>query len=207
MRSSAQLLATSKPDLPRYGELAETIVAEVDRVERVVGGLLQLAKPLEHKLEPVMLQEILERAAEFVALEAKRQGIHLTCDLDGKQPLAFCDREQIYQVVLNLVVNALQAVPAGGAIELRMLPATANTVGFRVADDGPGLPPDLRDRIFKPFVTGRENGTGLGLAFVERVVKAHQGTVSVETGTGGGTIFDVRLPIAAPFDASSKQKA
>jgi signal transduction histidine kinase len=197
MRSSAQLLTTPERVDPRHeGELAETIVAEVDRVERVVGGLLQLVKPLEQKLEPTPLGELLERASEFVAPQADRQRIRVTCDRDGEQSDALCDREQIYQVILNLVVNALQALPPGGSINLSILPTVGRFAGFRVADDGPGLPIDLRDRIFRPFVTGREEGTGLGLAFVDRVVKAHQGSVTVETETSKGTAFVVRLPIA-----------
>jgi two-component system sensor histidine kinase HydH len=197
MRSSAQLLAKPKAgDSARDGELATTIVAEVDRVERVVNGLLQLAKPLEQKPEPTPLREILERAADFVDPEAQRHGIRISRNLVDGQPPAFCDRDRIYQVVLNLLVNALQALPSGGSIELSMLPADAGSVGFRIADDGPGLPADLRDRIFRPFVTGREEGTGLGLAFVERIVKAHHGSITVKTATDQGTAFAVRLPIA-----------
>jgi signal transduction histidine kinase len=204
MRSSAQLLAKPKADTARDGELANTIVAEVDRVERVVNGLLQLAKPLEQKLEATALPEILERAADFVAPEAERHGIRLSCDLAADQPPAFCDREQIYQVILNLVVNALQALPPGGSIELSTLPAHAGFVGFRIADDGPGLPADLRERIFRPFVTGREEGTGLGLAFVDRIVKAHRGIVTVQTESNKGTAFAVQLLIA---DTSASEVA
>ena len=69
-------------------------------------------------------------------------------------------------------------------------------MGFEVGDDGPGLPAEIRDRIFQPFVTGRDGGTGLGLAFVERIVKAHRGSVSVRGEPGGGTVFTVKLPAA-----------
>jgi signal transduction histidine kinase len=197
MRSSAQMLADANPARAADNtELAETIVAEVDRVERVVMSLIQLARPLEQRLEPTPLRDLLSRAAEFAAAHAEKQGIRITCDFAGAGPSAFCDAEQIYQVILNLLVNALQALPPGGRIWLRTLPADAGTVGFVVADDGPGLPAEIRDRIFRPFVTGREGGTGLGLAFVERVVRAHRGSVSVRSETGRGTVFEVRLPVA-----------
>ncbi|HSD10893.1 MAG TPA: ATP-binding protein, partial [Candidatus Binatia bacterium] len=177
-------------------ELVETIVAEVDRVERVVTGLIQLARPLAQRLEPTPLSDVLSRAADFAAAHARKQGIRITCDCTDAEQRALCDPEQIYQVVLNLLVNALQALAPGGGIWLRTLPESCDTVGFEVGDDGPGLPGEIRERIFQPFVTGREGGTGLGLAFVERIVKAHRGAVSVRSESGRGTVFEVRLPMA-----------
>jgi len=195
MRSSAQMLADPSSFRADNRELVETIVAEVDRVERVVTGLIQLARPLEQRFESVPLRDILLRAADFAAPEAERQRIRIICDVgDDGQP-AECDPEQMYQVVLNLLVNALQALPPGGRIWLRTLPEDGGTVGFAIADDGPGLPAEIRDRIFHPFVTGREGGSGLGLAFVDRIIKAHRGTVTVRSETGKGTIFEVRLPV------------
>jgi two-component system, NtrC family, sensor histidine kinase HydH len=197
MRSSAQMLASPAPaGSADNAELVETIVAEVDRIERVVTGLIQLARPVEQRPEPTLLSDLLSRAAEFASAQAKRQGIRITCELAGGERPALCDPEQLYQVVLNLVVNALQALPPGGRILLRTLREDSGTVGLEVADDGPGLPGEIRDRIFRPFVTGREGGTGLGLAFVDRIVKAHRGTVSVRGGPGEGAVFTVRLPLA-----------
>jgi len=197
MRSSAQMLAdAASAQSESQTELAETIVAEVDRVERVVDGLIQLARPLDQRLEPTPLREILARAADFVAAQAQRQQIRIVRDFADGGPPAACDAEQIYQVVLNLVVNGLQALSHEGTIWLRTLPPAAGMAGFAVADDGPGLPAAIRDRIFLPFVTGREEGTGLGLAFVERIVKAHRGRITVCSESGKGTIFEVRLPIA-----------
>lgn len=197
MRSSAQMLADpAAARAAENAELAETIVAEVDRVERVVTGLIQLARPLEQRLEPTPLRDVLARAADFAGAQARRQGIRIACDYAADEPPALCDAEEIYQVVLNLVVNALQALPSGGAISLRTLPAEFGMVGFAVGDDGPGLPGEIRGRIFQPFVTGRAGGTGLGLAFVERVIKAHRGSVSVRSGPGEGTEFTVRVPVA-----------
>jgi signal transduction histidine kinase len=99
-------------------------------------------------------------------------------------------------VILNLLVNALQALTPGGSVWVRTLPAAGGMVGVEVGDDGPGLPAAIRDRVFQPFVTGREGGTGLGLAFVERIIKAHRGNVSVRSEPGKGTVFTLRLPIA-----------
>lgn len=197
MRSSAQMLADPNPARAvDNAELVDTIVAEVDRVERVVTALIQLARPLEQRLEPTALRDVLSRAAEFTAAHADRQHIQITCDFAHGQRSALCDPEQTYQVVLNLLVNAIQALPQGGHIWLRTLDEAAGSVGFEVVDNGPGIPREIRDRIFRPFVTGREDGTGLGLAFVERVVKAHRGSVSLRSEPGRGTVFEIRLPMA-----------
>lgn len=197
MRSCAQMLTMPAPPAGADNtELIDTIVAEVDRVERVVSGLLQLVRPVEQRRAPTSIRDVLSRAAGFAASDARRRQVRLTCELADGEPRALCDAEQIYQVVLNLVVNALQALPPGGQLWLRTLPADGTTVGFEVGDDGPGLPPAIRDRIFEPFVTGREGGTGLGLAFVERVVKASRGSIAVRSEAGQGTVFEVRLPMA-----------
>jgi signal transduction histidine kinase len=197
MRSSAQMLADPAAlGAGHNAELAQTIVSEVDRVEGVVTGLIQLARPLEQRLEVVPLGDVLARAADFVGAQAERQEVRIVCDFANGEP-ALCDREQIYQVVLNLLVNALQALPRGGCVRLRTLERDASgATGFEIVDDGPGLPPHLRDQIFRPFVTGREGGTGLGLAFVDRIVKAHHGSISARTEQGKGTAFEVRLPVA-----------
>ncbi len=199
MRSSAQMLADpAARSSANNAELVEAIVAEVDRIERVVTGLIELARPVEQRPEPTPLRDVLSRAREFVAAHAEKQRICISCEFAATERQALCDSEQMYQVVLNLLVNALQVLPQGASIWLRTLPedAGAGTVGFEVADDGPGLPHAIRDRVFQPFVTGREGGTGLGLAFVDRVVKAHRGSVSVRSEPGRGTVFEVRLPAA-----------
>jgi signal transduction histidine kinase len=197
MRSSAQLLADpASRGTAGNEELVDTIVAEVDRVERVVNGLIQLARPVEQRLEATLLVDLLARAIDFTAAEAERRQIRLSADFADSNPPARCDSEQIYQVALNLIVNALQVLEPGGHIRVSTIPAFDGTVGFEVADDGPGLPPEIGDRIFQPFVTGREGGTGLGLAFVERIVKSHRGRITVRSKHGEGTVFEVRLPIA-----------
>jgi signal transduction histidine kinase len=196
MRSSAQMLAKPVAGSADTAELVATIVAEVDRVERVVTGLIELARPVEQRPEPTRLANLLSRAAKFAGAEAERQGIRIACELADGERRALCDPEQMYQVALNLVVNALQVLPAGGRITLRTFSEGSEVVGFEVGDNGPGLPREIRDRIFQPFVTGREGGTGLGLAFVERIVKAHRGSVSVRGEAGEGTVFTIRLPAA-----------
>lgn len=197
LRSSAQMLERSVPrDRPETIELAGMMVEEVDRLDRVVDGLLELARPHEPVVEPTPLDTILGRALDFVEAQAREKGITLGRDFRARTPAVRCDPEQIYRVALNLIVNALQILGPGGHIGVRILPAHDGRVGFEVRDDGPGIPADVRERIFTPFFSMRAGGTGLGLALVQRVVHEHQGTVSVDSTVGLGTTFRVDLPAA-----------
>ena len=195
LRGSAQMLGRGAADDGRRRELIAMIVDEADRIERVVAGLTELGRPQQPAIESVPLEPLLERAAEFVEPEAEAHGVAISREF-ARPCVARCDPDQMYQVALNLLVNALQAQPAGGAIRLKTQAGRNARVAFEVSDDGPGIPPDVRPHIFTPFFTKREGGTGLGLALVERIVRAHQGTVTVESGRDSGTTFRIELPAA-----------
>jgi len=195
LRSSAQILGRSlPPERADSAELVEMIVGEVDRLDRVVAGLLEIARPREPLIEPTPLGPVVTRALDFVDAQAREKGITIRRVLSADPRPARCDPVQMYQVALNLIVNALQILPAGGEITVRTLPPHNGRVSFEVSDNGPGIAPELQERIFAPFFTMREGGTGLGLALVQRIVQAHQGTVSVDSELGRGTTFRVELP-------------
>src|SRR5437870_3104822 len=197
LRSSAQILARSVPAAdPEGAELVQMIIEEVDRLDRVVGGLLELARPREPLVEPTPLAPLLARALDFAEGQAREKNISIERVLAADSSPARCDPEQIYQVALNLIVNALQMVPGGGRITVRTLPRHDGHVGFEVIDDGPGILPDAREHVFTSFFTLREGGTGLALALVQRVVRSHHGTVSLDGTVGGGATFRVLLPAA-----------
>jgi two-component system, NtrC family, sensor histidine kinase HydH len=180
----------------RPAELVQMIIEEVDRLDGVVTSLTELARPREPVREPTALGPLITRALDFVAAQAEAKAVTVRRELTAGACTAHCDPDQIYQVVLNIVVNALQMVPPGGAITARTQPAHGARVAFEISDNGPGIAPELRPHVFTPFVTSREGGTGLGLALVERVVRAHGGSVSVESEVGHGATFRVELPAA-----------
>jgi signal transduction histidine kinase len=196
MRGSAQMLGRSLGDEGRRtGELVDMIVGEVDRLERVVAALTELGRPHQPSIEETLVEPLLMRAIEFVTGQATSQ--HVTITRSFERPcLALCDPEQIYQVALNLLVNALHVLPKDGHIAVRTFGPEHGRVAFEISDDGPGIPPELQAEIFTPFFTRREGGTGLGLAFVERVALGHQGRVSVRSTPGHGATFRVELPAA-----------
>jgi signal transduction histidine kinase len=196
MRGSAQMLSRSiPPDYPEGSELAGMIVEEVDRLDRVVAGLLELARPRAPVFEPTALAPLLNRAIDFLEAPSRDKDICVTRALGVSIPPVRCDPDQIYQVALNLILNAIQILPRGGQIRIRTLAPAHGRVAFDVADDGPGIPPELQDRIFTPFFSAREGGTGLGLALVQRIVQAHRGTITVQSEPGRGTTFRVELPL------------
>jgi two-component system, NtrC family, sensor histidine kinase HydH len=195
LRSSAQLLGRMVPkERPEAEELLGTIIGEVDRLDRVIAELLQLARPHEPLIEPTLLAPVLSRALDLVEPQAREKQLALHRELDAEQRPAQCDPDQIYQVALNLIVNAVQILRRGGSITVRTASAGNGRVAFEVSDDGPGIPADLREQIFTPFFTTRDGGTGLGLALVQRVVQAHKGRVTVASQVGRGTTFRVELP-------------
>lgn len=196
LRSSAQILGRSLPQQGDHRELVDMIVGEVDRLDRVVAGLLELARPHAPLIEPTALAPLVGRALDFIEMQANEKGITVHRVFEPNRCPARCDPEQIYQVALNLIVNALQILPPGGQITVRTFPPREGRVSFEVSDNGPGIPAELRERVFTPFFTMREGGTGLGLALVQRVVQAHQGTVSLHSVVGEGTTFRIELPVA-----------
>lgn len=199
LRSSTQILERSLPAEAgaQVSELALMIREEIGRLGGVVNDLLTLERGRPLRLEAVHVSQPLVRAAEFVATDARTRGVSIERALHAAiEPEVSCEPELIYQVAVNLIVNAMQALTAGGRIELRVLPAQRGFAGFEVRDDGPGIPEQLRARIFQPFVTGRPGGIGLGMTFVKRVVHDHHGRIAVESAPGTGTCIRVELPLA-----------
>ena len=197
LRSSAQLL---QPRLESEGgeaaELVHIMLEEVQRLDSVVAELLTLGRPRALALELRHLSEPVFRAVEFAAPQARGKDVGIKKIAAEREPFTLCDEEQMYQVALNLLVNAIEVLPAGGLVTVAMCGDGDGFAGFEVHDDGPGIPEAIRERIFQPFFTQREGGTGLGLTFVQRVVHEHKGRISVHSEMGRGSVFRVLLPIA-----------
>ncbi len=195
LRSSVQIL---QPSLgardAEAAELIEIMLAEIEHLDGVVTQLLNLGRPREPAIGPARLSEVVFRAVDFAEAQARPKSISLRRVAAPDDPTALCDEEQLYQVALNLVVNAVQVLSPGGEVTVAILPARNGTAGFEVRDDGPGIPDEIRQQIFAPFFTRREGGIGLGLTFVQRVVREHKGTLSVQSEVGGGSVFRVELP-------------
>lgn len=201
LRSSAQLLER-QPNLgEKERELAGFIISETDRLNRLVTLLLECASPRAPNFKPHDLHEIVGHVLDLLASKAEGKDVQLQRELAAQNSLLVGDREQLTQVFLNLVINALHFVPAGG----RIVVATRNDNGAivaTVADSGPGIPAELRQRVFDPFFTRREGGIGLGLTIVQQIVQVHHGEIWVTESPWGGACFNIRFDLRNEVDES-----
>lgn len=169
------------------------IYDEVERMERKVQGLLDYARPLEIDRRPTDVNAVAVQVAELVKERLRKQAVHLKLDLPTPPVTADLDRDQFQGVLVNLVLNALDALPGGGDITLGVVRDADRTLRVTVADTGPGLSPATADRLFTPFFSTKPTGTGLGLSVSRRVVQAHGGTLTAANRDGGGATFTVTL--------------
>jgi len=176
----------------RYLEL---ISDGIKRIERTVANLLDFSRQREMRLEPTSINHNLRHVAELVEYQLRRGRVDVRFDLDPDEPLVLADHFQMEQLFLNLMLNALQAMPEGGALTLRTR-RRDGTVVAEVRDTGNGIPDAIRERIFDPFFTTRDvgEGTGLGLAVSDAIVVAHGGHIVVESREGEGALFRVSFP-------------
>jgi len=187
-----------------HGDRLKQIVAETDRISRLVRELLSLARAKGGGRAAVPVGEAVERVLSFLAVPLAKKHVQVLRDLEPELPPVWVDADELQQVLLNLVLNAVQAVADGGRVAVRARAAEAGGPGVRVEieDDGPGVPEAIRERIFDPFFTTRQDGTGLGLAVCARVVASHGGDLVVGRGALGGASFALQLP-AAPAGATA----
>lgn len=168
------------------------ISGEIKRLDDFVSEFLRFARPPRLNVEPLTVRTLLADLAAFIAPECSQKGVALDVDLGGPDT-AWVDGFQLKQAVLNLVLNALQATPAGGRVVLHTAEDEGRLV-VAVTDDGEGMSPETREKAFTPFFTTREGGTGLGLPLVRRIVEQHGGSVELSSRLGGGTTVALTFP-------------
>jgi len=205
IRSSVEQLARA----PHAGEdeqvLARLIVRESDRLSRLLSEFLDFARVRLTRIERVDLASIARGAANLAeAHPGKAEGVTVSFTTEDDELLIDGDEDLLHRAVFNLTLNAIQAVGPGGRVGIDVTRVANNrlpvgiffepgAVSVRVSDDGPGMSEDIRDRLFEPFATTKEGGSGLGLSIVHRAIEAHRGHVLVDSGTNG-TSFTVLLP-------------
>lgn len=178
----------------------ETALEQVRYMEHILNDLLAFARPGTLDLDWMDLEKIIQTACVSVLPEATRKSIDLRSSNGQKLPTIRGDRTKLLQLLQNLLDNAIQAAPDGGhvVIETRaLLHDSRPAVEIKVIDDGPGVPPEVADKLFEPFVTTRARGTGLGLAIVQRIVKQHGGQITLVSGAAGGAVATVVLPLSS----------
>ncbi len=193
LRSSAQMLRSETGLSAEARELLGIIDTETGRLNRLVSSMLDSARTRAPQRTPTDVHALIAHTAALLAAQIRDRGVTLQLRCAAQRFVIDCDAEQITQVLLNLVMNALQVLPRGGQVEV----ATRDDSGrllIEVADDGPGIPMDDRRQIFEPFVFRREGGVGLGLAVVRRILRQHGGDIVADDSPLGGALFRVWLP-------------
>jgi signal transduction histidine kinase len=178
-------------------ERVQRLQHECDRLVEVSNDFLRFARLRDLDLRPTCLRSVVEEMADFFAPTAKQASVTLTIYLPADLPNVALDADLFKQALLNLMLNAEQAMPQGGEL---IVQACAENGGVRLdlIDTGIGMTAEQATRVFRPFFTTKPGGTGLGLPTTKRIVEAHDGTIAVQSEPGKGTKFTVRLPIPAP---------
>jgi signal transduction histidine kinase len=175
------------------GDEAREAILEVERLERILGRLLAFGRPEMENRHVQNLQPLLERALRVVDDHSRRKSVRVTLAEPGpEQCQADVDALAIEQVLINLLLNAIDASPEGGVVQVQVT-ADARGVRIQVHDQGPAIPEGIRDHLFDPYFTTKESGTGLGLAVSREIVCHHGGSIDFDSGASG-TTFVLKLP-------------
>jgi two-component system, NtrC family, sensor histidine kinase HydH len=192
LRSSADLLMREPKLSPEGKEVLGFIISETERLNKLVSTLIDAARPRPPVLSHVNLAEIVQHVIALLKSQAELKEISVRCSAE-EQIEVLADRDQMTQVVMNLLMNAIQILPSQGKIEAN-LTAHATHIWLDVIDNGPGISAENQSQIFEPFFTQRAGGVGLGLAVVKQIVEAHGGEIQYLTSPYGGAQFRIRLP-------------
>ncbi len=194
----------------------ETIVKEVDRLNRVVEELLSFARPSRTEAQRSDLNEILDKALSLAKHVKASEKVELEKDYSDELPLVMVDGEKLKQAFLNIILNAFEAMPHGGELKISTI-YSSSTIGGRrrrleppgpnikieLSDTGRGISREEQERIFDPFYTTKEDGSGLGLSITHQIIAAHKGRMDVESKVGKGTTFTVTLPVRVAKEGES----
>jgi PAS domain S-box-containing protein len=204
---------------PEFRQKFLTVVPrELERINTIVERLLELARPARLTFTPVRLPALLERVLELYGERLDAQGIRVMRDWPRDVPAVWADHEALYRAVVNLVANALDAMSRGGQLTLRLAltdvdPLTgartnARPVVIEVEDSGHGIPLGDLDRVFNPFFSTKDGGTGLGLALTQKIVEDHGGSIDVRSAPGEGAVFRIALPLVPdrPLDVGHDER-
>ncbi|MDO8530594.1 MAG: ATP-binding protein [Dehalococcoidia bacterium] len=189
---------------PRKADL-RAIQAESLRARHIVKGLLDFARQQKSALADANVNEVAEAVLSLARVRTASGNVKVVTEMDRNLPPIRCDAEQIKQVFLNMVNNAMDAMPSGGTLTVRSRSDKDGMVAVEVTDTGDGIPPEVMPRIFEPFFTTKPvgQGTGLGLAVSYQIVKKHGGVIKVESTVGKGSAFTVCLPLTPPKEESA----
>ena len=205
IRTFTQLLPERYDDAEFREGFQGLALKEVDRICGLINDLLSFARPSKPNVSPENLNDVVDNIARILETQAKEKGVAIAREFGDDLPKVWIDREQMKQVFMNLILNAIQAMQEGGSISISTRAVSRNSaepsgefVQVEVRDTGIGIPEESVQHIFDPFFTSKDEGSGLGLAVSHQIVQEHGGFVTVESTVGKGTAFFVHVPVSKP---------
>ena len=172
----------------------EIIEAEIHRLDRVVQLLVDFSRPVELRLREIDLREVMDDVLTLSSAELSTHNVILESHIPAKPLVVNIDIDLIKQAALNVIQNGAQAMPEGGTLRV-VLEEERKFVVLRIADQGPGIPDEIREKIFDLYFTTKSGGSGIGLAMTYRIVQLHYGSIEVQSNPGQGTEFLLRIPL------------
>jgi two-component system, NtrC family, sensor histidine kinase HydH len=194
IEGAAAIVQRASQSEERRHELLEIIQKESRRLNRLLTSFLDFAKPRRPDLKVVEIEELFNSVMALAQHAGNKQRLELRKNTPPGLPRLECDPEQLKQVLLNLIMNAIQAMPQGGTIVLAAR-QNGNTVTLDVQDQGCGISEDNRERVFDPFFTTKESGSGLGLSVADQIIRQHGGTLTVARSSPEGATIRISLPV------------
>jgi len=205
IRTFTQLLPERYDDAEFREGFQGLALKEVDRICGLINDLLSFARPSKPNVAPENVNDVVENIARILETQAKEKSVGIAREFGENLPKVWIDREQMKQVFMNLILNAIQAMREGGSISISTRPVSRNGaepsgdfVQVEIRDTGIGIPEENLQHIFDPFFTSKDEGSGLGLAVSHQIVQEHGGFVTVESQIGKGTAFFVHVPVGKP---------
>jgi signal transduction histidine kinase len=201
IRTTVQFVASKlRPRDSRRDDLND-VIQELDRIEQIITGLLMFARPPQAKSQACDVNQVVERTLDLLELQFRDAKVNVARELAGDLPLVIADPDLLQQVLLNLCLNAVQAMPEGGELSVttagRRYRTRRSMIDVSFQDSGVGIPRELMEKIFDPFFTTRSMGTGLGLPVSVQIVRDAGGVISARNNAGGGATLRVSLPLPA----------
>jgi len=195
IKSSAELLKKKMDKLDPSSNLPQIIVEETTRLNDIITDFLNYARPPEPHLRLCQLADILSKNIDYIANECNQRRIFIHRDIDESLPEIAVDPDMLHQALLNLMLNALQAMESEGRLYIGLKQVETQLI-VTIQDSGPGIPEAIAGKIWDPFFTNKEKGTGLGLGIVQNIITAHEGTIQISNASNGGAVVTIRLPLS-----------
>jgi signal transduction histidine kinase len=184
--------------------------SEISRLNRLVGDFLSFGKPMRLNVQPTAVGDLLRKVASLVDHKAKDQGVALDVQIEEPLPLLDADPELLKTCLLNLMINALDAMPAGGLLRATVARTVSDgreVLSVRVSDTGHGMTPEAVEAAFEPYFSTKETGLGLGLALTRKIVSDHGGSITLTSAPAEGTQAEILLPVGAAVEAARSREA